>query len=65
MAPALGALVLVIPFVELFQPDQPLPYSVFPYLALATLVASALIAWLVVRRDPEAGASEGATVSEA
>jgi amino acid transporter len=63
--PALGALVLVIPFAELFQPGQPLPYSVFPYVAIATLVASALIAWLVVRHDPKAGAGEGATVSEA
>jgi amino acid transporter len=63
--PALGALALVIPFAELFQPGQPLPYSVFPYLAIATLVAAALIAWLVVRHDPNAGAGEGATVSEA
>jgi hypothetical protein len=38
---------------------------VFPYLAIATLVAAALIAWLVVRHDPNAGAGEGATVSEA
>jgi amino acid transporter len=65
LAPALGALALVIPFAELFQPGQPVPYSVFPYLAVATLVASALIAWFVVRRDPRAGASEGAAVSEA
>jgi amino acid transporter len=64
LMPALGALVLVIPFAELFQPGQPLPYSVFPYLAVATLVAAALIAWLVVRRDPQAGAGEGATLSE-
>jgi amino acid transporter len=65
LTPALGAVALVIPFVELFQPGQPAPYSVFPYVAVATLVASALIAWLVVRRDPQAGAGEGATVSEA
>lgn len=65
VAPALGAMVLVIPFVELFAPGQPAPYDVFPYLALATLVASAFIAWLVVRRDPEAGASEGTALSEA
>ena len=65
LMPALGALVLVIPFAELFAPGQPLPYSVFPYLAVAILVASALIAWLVVRRDPQAGQREGAAVSEA
>ena len=52
LAPALGVLVLVIPFAESFQPGQPAPYNVFPYLAVAILVASALIAWLVMRRDP-------------
>ena len=65
LAPAFGALVLAIPFAELFAPGQPLPYSVFPYLAVATLVAAMVIAWLVVRRDPEAGAGEGAALSEA
>jgi amino acid transporter len=63
--PTLGALVLVIPFVELFQPGQPFPYNVFPYLAIGMLVAFALLAWLVVRRDPRVGASEGAAVPEA
>ncbi len=53
--PALGAAALVIPFAELFQPGQPLPYSVFPYLAVAIVIACALIAPIVVRRDPEAG----------
>ena len=59
--PALGALVLVIPFVELFKPGQPVPYSVFPYLALAILAAAVLAAWLVVRRNPSAGSGEGMT----
>lgn len=65
LAPALGAMVLVVPFAALFAPGQPLPYNVFPYLAVATLVAAMLIAWLVVRRDPEAGAGQGAALSEA
>ncbi len=63
--PALGALVLVIPFVELFEPGQPVPYSTFPYLSVAVLVAAAIIAWYVVRRNPQAGSSEGAAFSEA
>ena len=42
--PALGVLCLIVPFVELFQPGQAAPYSVFPYLALATLVASGAFA---------------------
>jgi amino acid transporter len=65
LMPVLSILVLVIPFVELFQPGQPVPYNLFPYLAVATLLASALIAWFVVRRDPRAGAGEGAAVPEA
>ncbi len=56
--PALGALALVIPFAELFQPGQPVPYSVFPYLALAVLAGSWVIAAYVVRRNPRAGESE-------
>lgn len=59
--PALGALALAIPFVELFQPGQPAPYSWFPYLTLAILVVAVPIAGGVVRRNPGAGASEGRT----
>jgi amino acid transporter len=57
--PALGALALAIPFVELFQPDQPAPYSAFPYLSVAILIVAAAVACYVVRRNPRAGASEG------
>ncbi|HXB16786.1 MAG TPA: APC family permease [Solirubrobacteraceae bacterium] len=64
LMPALGALVLVIPFVELFRPGQPVPYNVFPYLAVAILSAAGAIAWVVVRRDPQAGAGEGAPLKE-
>jgi len=57
--PALGVLALAIPFVELFQPGQPVPYSVFPYLSLAILIGACAIARCVVRRNPKAGAGEG------
>jgi hypothetical protein len=63
--PALGALALVTPFIELFHPGQPVPYSVFPYLAVAILAASWPIALYVVRRNPRAGSSEGRAASEA
>jgi hypothetical protein len=63
--PTLGVLVLIVPFAELFQPGQPVPYSIFPYLSVAILIAAALIAWYVVRRNPRAGASEPAALSEA
>jgi len=60
----LGTLVLVVPFAELFKPGQPVPYSVFPYLAVATLVFSALFGWQVVRRNPSAGAGEGKAIEQ-
>jgi amino acid transporter len=59
VVPILGAATLVIPFVELFKPGQPAPYSVFPYVAVGILVAAALIAWITVRRNPSAGSAEG------
>ena len=58
--PALGAITLVVPFAELCQPGQPAPYSVFPYLALGLAAVAAVTGWLRVRRDPRAGAGEGA-----
>jgi amino acid transporter len=63
--PALGALALVIPFIELFHPGQPVPYSIFPYLAVAILIAAWVIARYVVRRNPQAGSSEGAALPQA
>jgi amino acid transporter len=42
VVPAIGALTLVVPFAELFQPGQPSPYNVFPYASVAVLVAAAL-----------------------
>ncbi len=62
--PALGALALALPFIELFHPGQPVPYSVFPYLAVAVLVGSWLASIYVVRRNPQAGASEGRGASQ-
>jgi amino acid transporter len=62
--PLLGALTLIVPFVELCKPGQPAPYSVFPFLALAILVVSAGIACVVVHRNPSAGSSEGTTFSQ-
>ena len=53
--PVLALLALIVPFVELFQPGQPVPYSVFPYLSVAVLLAAAAIAREVVRRNPRAG----------
>jgi amino acid transporter len=61
--PAVGALTLVVPFVELCKPGQPAPYSEFPYIALAIVAVSVLLACLVVHRHPSAGAGEGTAFS--
>jgi amino acid transporter len=60
LIPVLGAAALVIPFVELFKPGQPAPYSWFPYAGLATIVAAAAIAPVIARRHPARGDSSGA-----
>jgi hypothetical protein len=57
----LGSAVLVVPFIELCAPGQPAPYNAFPYLALGLVAATAVIAWLTVRRHPATGAAETAT----
>ena len=61
--PVAGALTLIVPFVELCKPGQPSPYSWFPYVAIAILVAAVAIARLVVHRHPSAGSGEGMAVS--
>jgi amino acid transporter len=62
--PVLGALTLIVPFVELCKPGQPSPYSEFPYIALATVAAAGVIACITVHRHPSTGSSEGTTFSE-
>jgi amino acid transporter len=63
VVPLLGAVTLIVPFVELCKPGQPSPYSVFPYVALATVVVAIAIAFATVRRHPDTGAGEGSAVS--
>ncbi len=63
--PALGSLVLIVPFVELCKPGQPSPYDVFPYIALVIVAAATIIGFLVVHLRPHAGEGEGATSSGA
>ncbi len=63
VVPVLGALTLIVPFVELCKPGQPSPYSVFPYLALAIVAGAGAAAFVIVRRHPRAGAGEGKSFS--
>jgi amino acid transporter len=62
--PALGALTLIVPFIELCKPGQPTPYSEFPYIALGLVVAAAAIACITVHRHPSTGAGEGKAFAE-
>ncbi len=62
--PILGALTLIVPFVELCKPGQPTPYSEFPYIALAVLVLAIATACITVHRHPSTGSGEGTTFSE-
>jgi len=57
--PVLGSATLIVPFVELCQPGQPAPYNAFPFVALALVAVAAVIACVVVHRNPRAGAGEG------
>jgi amino acid transporter len=59
MLPVLGALTLVVPFIELCTPGQPAPYSAFPYVALGLVVIAVIAAAITVHRHPTAGESEG------
>jgi amino acid transporter len=59
--PVVGALTLIVPFVELCKPGQPAPYNDFPFLALAIVAVAAVIAFGVVHRHPATGSGEGST----
>ena len=62
--PVMGALTLIVPFVELCKPGQPAPYDEFPFIALAIVAAATAIACVVVNRHPSTGAGEGTAFSE-
>jgi amino acid transporter len=62
--PLIGALTLVVPFIELCKPGQPAPYSEFPYIALAIVALATVVACVTVHRRPLTGAGEGTAFSE-
>ncbi len=61
--PVLGALTLVVPFIELCKPGQPAPYNAFPYIALVIVAVATVIACVTVHRHPTTGSGEGTTFS--
>ena len=62
--PVLGAVAIVVPLYYLVKPGQPAPYSWFPYVSLALLVASVAYALVLTRRDPALGMRVGAVVAD-
>lgn len=62
--PLLGAVAIVVPLYYLVKPGQPAPYSWFPYVSLALLVASVAYAVVLTRRDPALGMRVGAVVAD-
>jgi amino acid transporter len=55
VVPALGSVILIVPFAELCQPGQPSPYNAFPYVGLGLAAVAAVAARIIIRRDPRAG----------
>jgi amino acid transporter len=62
--PGLGALAILVPLYYLAKPGQPTPYNWFPYAALAVVVAAALYAFALSRRDPGLGERVGSIVAD-
>ena len=62
--PLIGALTLIVPFIELCKPGQPAPYSEFPYVALAIVAVATVTACVTVHRHPSTGSDEGTTSPE-
>ncbi len=62
--PLMGALTLIVPFIELCKPGQPAPYSEFPYVALAIVAVATVTACVTVHRHPSTGSGEGTTFPE-
>ena len=62
--PLIGALTLIVPFIELCKPGQPGALQRVPYVALAIVAVATVIACVTVRRHPSTGSGEGTTFAE-
>jgi amino acid transporter len=63
VVPALGAVTLIVPFVELCKPGQPAPYDAFPFVALGLLALAAGAATVVLRHRPATGSTTGGSTT--
>jgi amino acid transporter len=62
--PILGAASIVVPLYYLSKPGQASPYNLYPYIALAVLVASIIYASFLTRHDPTIADRVGSIVAD-
>lgn len=62
--PILGVLAIGFPLWALVQPGQPVPYNLFPWIALAIIILGLIYAIILSRRDPTLGDRVGSIVAD-
>lgn len=64
LLPVAGTLAMLFPLWGLIQPGQPWPFSIFPWVALATLALSVVYGIVVARLSPSLAGRIGAYVAD-
>ena len=62
--PILGVLAIGFPLWALVQPGQPVPFNLFPWIALGIIVIGLIYAFIISRRDPTLGDRVGSIVAD-
>jgi amino acid transporter len=62
--PVLGVLAIGFPLWGLVQPGQPVPFNLFPWIALGIIVLALIYAFILSRRDPTLGERVGSIVAD-
>jgi amino acid transporter len=62
--PILGVLAIGFPLWALVQPGQPVPFNLFPWIALGIIVIGLIYAIIISRRDPTLGDRVGSIVAD-
>lgn len=53
IVPVVGTILMLFPLWGLVQPGQPMPYKMFPWIALGVLILSIIYGIVLERRDPD------------
>jgi amino acid transporter len=62
--PILGILAIGFPLWGLVQPNQPAPFSLFPWISLAVIVLAFIYAFILSQRDPTLGDRVGSIIAD-